>query len=201
MRSLSSEFDFGEFLGFLVALKHIEIQAATVYSGEAETELRPHHPLFSIISQPNHHYYLHPHLLHHDMWFSFFVEKNNGLADTNTSQVPQPTYGSGSGNLTTPTPSSFLILLLKGECREAERELRSHQPLFCKEGNPHMLLLMLSLLPRYIFWYFSFFLYIFCFLFGHDNVIVFIMMQPVYVNCSFAPLDGFAFISTKGPAA
>ena len=41
----------------------------------------------------------------------------------------------------------------------------------------------------------------FCFLFDHDNVIAFIMMQPVYVNCSFAPLDGFALISTKGPAA
>ena len=63
-----------------------------------------------------------------------------------------------------------------------------------------MLLLMFSLLLRNVTLLKKDLLY-FSVLFGHDNVIVFIMMQPVYVNCPLAPLDGFAFISTKGPAA
>ena len=35
------------------------------------------------------------------------------------------------------------------------------------------------------------------FFFGRGNVIVFIIMRPVYANCSFALLDGFAFIPTR----
>ena len=47
----------------------------------------------------------------------------------------------------------LIILLLRGGCREAGTELRSHHPLFWKEGSPPILffnnaLIMLSLLLR-----------------------------------------------------